>query len=70
MMKLHEVYMANGQASMDYKIPSIANGTSMIADALRECFLNLNIFSKNDQEYLFELDDIWLSIRQFWLFGN
>lgn len=42
-------------ASMNDKIPYIANGTSLIADALRECFLNLDIFSTNDQGCLLTL---------------
>ena len=35
-------------ASMSDEIPSVANETSLIADALRECSLNLDSFSNND----------------------
>ena len=52
-------------ASMSDEIPSVANETSLIADALRECSLNLDSFSNNDQGYLSELDDIGFQLDNF-----
>ena len=45
-------------ASISDEIPSIANKTSLIADALRESSLDLEIFSNNDMGCLSELDNV------------
>lgn len=52
-------------ASMSDEIPSIANETSLIADALRECSLNLDSFSNSDQGCLSELDDFGFQLDNF-----